>query len=312
MKRHVALVGFNPRTIYLAKDIPADVEVWSLNWAWMYKKRVPRIDRLFEIHPSQYLKSKDDASKKHFDWLLNRKHAFPVYLIEKDERIDNSVVYPFEEICAELAGNITRGDKPVKVFTSTFDYMMALAIFEGVEEITLIGCEMDTQTEYGYQQPGFAYWLGQADARGIKVHQPAETVLLRAKVYHEGGQMIGRNLVESILETYEITRDQFVGEYNALLGQFQLVRRQLDEGIVGEDIVNDLRGKVLQAKEHLNLAEGAVQATNLILKQFDVDDPDRGLKLGSVLHVGKNAKKTEAELNTESEVKAAGKQLVGA
>ena len=47
--------------------------------------------------------------------------------------------------------------------------MMALAIKKKPKEINLWGVEMDGGGAYAFEKPCVLYWLGQAEARGIKV-----------------------------------------------------------------------------------------------------------------------------------------------
>lgn len=74
--RSVAIVGFAESSLPYAKESNAD-EMWSVNFAWNYA--VPRIDRLFEIHPLWFLAmQKGKRDKEHLKW-LQRKHPFPIY-----------------------------------------------------------------------------------------------------------------------------------------------------------------------------------------------------------------------------------------
>ena len=79
-KRSVAVVGFAWDSLQFAKDSQAD-EMWTVNFAWDYP--VPRIDRLFEIHPIEVLafnakRGKGGRDEKHFKW-LQEEHDFPIY-----------------------------------------------------------------------------------------------------------------------------------------------------------------------------------------------------------------------------------------
>jgi hypothetical protein len=55
-------------------------------------------------------------------------------------------------------------------FSNTVDYALALAIWEGYQEIDIYGVNMETDTEYAYQKPGVEFWVGVALGRGIKVN----------------------------------------------------------------------------------------------------------------------------------------------
>ena len=80
-KRTVAIVGFAQTSLQFAKDSKAD-EMWSVNFAWRYD--VPRVDRLFEIHPIELLAynafqgSPENKDNEHFEW-LQKEHDFKIY-----------------------------------------------------------------------------------------------------------------------------------------------------------------------------------------------------------------------------------------
>ncbi len=74
-------MGFAYTSLQFAKFSEAD-EMWTVNFAWRYE--VPRIDRLFEIHPIEllaYNAFQGDTSNKdyqHFKW-LQEEHDFTIY-----------------------------------------------------------------------------------------------------------------------------------------------------------------------------------------------------------------------------------------
>jgi len=54
-------------------------------------------------------------------------------------------------------------------FTSTVDYAIALALYEGHKEIDLYGVNMARPGEYAYQKPGADFWCGMAIGMGVKL-----------------------------------------------------------------------------------------------------------------------------------------------
>jgi hypothetical protein len=54
-------------------------------------------------------------------------------------------------------------------FTNSISYMLALAIKKKAKEINLWGVDCDATGEYAFERPSILYWIGQAEARGIKV-----------------------------------------------------------------------------------------------------------------------------------------------
>jgi len=55
-------------------------------------------------------------------------------------------------------------------FSNTVDYAIALAIYEGYEEVNLYGVNMEVESEYAYQKPGVDFWCGVAKGKGVKVN----------------------------------------------------------------------------------------------------------------------------------------------
>jgi hypothetical protein len=69
---------------------------------------------------------------------------------EIDPLVPDSKRYPLED-ALELAG--------VKMFSTTFAYMAALAIMQGYEEVRIFGVELSA-SEYQYQANGYLFWFG--------------------------------------------------------------------------------------------------------------------------------------------------------
>lgn len=57
-----------------------------------------------------------------------------------------------------------------RYFSSSIDYMLALAIAEGFTCIDLYGVLMCHHSEFRYQRPSAEYWIGLARGRGIEVN----------------------------------------------------------------------------------------------------------------------------------------------
>lgn len=64
-------------------------------------------------------------------------------------------------------------------FGSTVDYAVALALFEGFDEIHLYGINMINSEEYGYQKPSIDFWCGYALGMGVKIEirSPLSTIM---------------------------------------------------------------------------------------------------------------------------------------
>lgn len=155
----VAVVGLSD-SWRLAPWEEKDWQLWGLPWhegQWRY------MSRLFEMHDMRLLTS--EHSKRPADYLDRLKECQP-YMQEDSEYGKR---YPFEEV-AQTTGYY---------WNSSIAYAMALAIHEGAEEIGLWGVDMKGDDEYGYQKPNMEYLIGLARGKGIKVHIPKESPLLK-------------------------------------------------------------------------------------------------------------------------------------
>lgn len=208
----VALVGFGPLTYYHVKETDTD-EFWTLNHA-IFVTDIPRIDRLFEIHRrSWYLRGEQEKSDMYDKW-LRELHDFPIYMQEDQlaqDLVPSGVKYPFEEVCEELLPGLIRkiGAEELKMvyFTSTAAFMLALAIYEGFDEIHLVGIDADSDTEYSYQKPGIEFWIGVALGRGIRVIIQEECNLCTAPIYgYEVVPYIDKMNINAYLKLYQEKR----------------------------------------------------------------------------------------------------------
>ena len=178
-ERRIAICGTAP-TI---RDVPWDdptLEVWALND--MHVLNIKRADRWFDLHPFDhffYTTGKKILQhevppgyflrpKGHLDVL--RKMTIPVYV--QDAALlgsPNAVTFPKAEV-----------EKAVgPYFASSPAWMLGLALAEGVTEIQVYGIHLSTEWEYQKQKPNFAFLLGLAAGRGVKIVVPKTAPLLR-------------------------------------------------------------------------------------------------------------------------------------
>jgi len=263
--KSVALYGFAPATREGVWDSKAD-EVWSIVWA--YKYDLPRLDRIVEIHPvwmqAASKKPEYEKPRKHWEWLKNNKDI-PVYMIAQHPEVPMSIQYPLKEVMDMLPSSRRK-----KVFTSSFDFLIGLALYEGFDRIECYGFEMGSDTEYRYQREGAAYWIGQCDARGVELVLPDNTALLRNKVYmYEGGSMIYRQ----DLERMKTVREQQKRDAFARLGNL--------EGQLKASTDDDERSRIAKAwDEQYRIAlvtSGALQECEYLLKEIDLEEPSEKL-----------------------------------
>lgn len=281
--KSVALVGFAPNTIGHVKSTQAG-EIWSIVWGYKYEV-LPRIDRLFEMHPiwqaAASTKREYVKPREHWEW-LKRNRNIPVYMLEKRPEVPQAIEYPIDEV-SELLSGWTRSGEQMRMFTSSFDYMFALAILEGFDEIEIIGAEMSSDSEYKYQREGYGFWHAFALGRGIKVRQYAPTELLyRPKRYgYDGAQMVYRQDLERLRGRYSEQHRDALARVQYFEGQVSTAGEAF-EMYTGED--EDTRNRLNEhyAAKHerlgkerdmLAIASGALQAVDYLLREIDLEEP---------------------------------------
>ncbi len=154
-------------------DAP-DMEFWGIN-----RLHIPLPDkpwhRWFELHDLKEFYDNDEDHKR----FLKEAH-FPVYVRVQDMPtaaawgIGNAVPYPMVEM-VDMFG---------PYFTNTISWLLALGIAMGYEEIHLYGVDMAQdnllQAEYSQQRPSCEWLIGIAQGRGIPIHLPPGSDLLKA------------------------------------------------------------------------------------------------------------------------------------
>ena len=120
MGKTVALVGFGDSRVEIEKYVDQIDEIWSLNNAEDYN--LPRLDRLFDLHPLDRLVTYPRWKN------ITRELPYPVYLMEEHKDVPQGIRYPIEHVLEEAFKHIYVEEKRAKYLTSTFPYMVALAV----------------------------------------------------------------------------------------------------------------------------------------------------------------------------------------
>ena len=175
-KRTVAIVGGAWSSGPWAPFGEDRVDIWTCNEShgkpWMKEEY---ITAWFQLHP-KWVFTRDDPFD-HREW-IKKEHQFPVYMQMVYDDVPTSKKYPLREIQNELV-NVERGEFVVnKIFSSTFSYMMALALYQEYERVEIYGIELLGEGEYAFQREALAYWIGKADGMGVEVWLPEQCSLL--------------------------------------------------------------------------------------------------------------------------------------
>ena len=266
--KSVAIVGFSEKTFPYVKYAKAD-EIWSLNNAFLLWDSFPRLDRLFEIHKRDwYLRREVKVTKEYEEWLRNN-HEIPVVMQESELTPDvpMGVRYPYEEICEKYLKDLVRIDydqdnkeRYAPYFTSSFAFMMALAIYEGFDEINIFGIDMEVNTEYAYQKPCGEFWIGMALGLGIKVTIPEPCYLCNALVYgYDTIPYVDPPIVNDILKVYIKKSEDYLEKAIEYAEAYKL--KPNDE---------ELQDKWLEASSWAYAYQGAATAAKTLLKESDI------------------------------------------
>lgn len=130
-------------------------EIWGLNRAYQSIQQTGgRWSRWFDMHDIR------DISHRKALAGLN----VPVYTLRNYPDIPNGILYPLDEIKKEFFGLVNREH----FFRNSIAYMIALAIYEGFNEIRLYGINQNGP-RYEPEIPCVSFWLGVALGRGIKL-----------------------------------------------------------------------------------------------------------------------------------------------
>ena len=178
--KKIALIGSAPSSVQLAPYDDPSYTIWSCSPG--ARPFLRRINAHFEIH----------LFEPHEPWFhtdyVNWMAALPcpLYMLEQLPQFPSSVAYPKRDVLNYTYGHLIDPDgvsRPAKFnpndFGSTLSWMMALAIMQRPDEISLYGVDMAAGEEYGPQKDGCLAMIHVARSVGIKVTVPPQSDLLR-------------------------------------------------------------------------------------------------------------------------------------
>jgi hypothetical protein len=152
--RHIAIIGLGEGM----NEAPMSLERWGLPWSGDSS-----YDLYFEVHSRDVRPFTDRYKKKLSDLFV------PVLMQERTEGVENSLAYP--RAAVEMVGGYLE---------SSISYMLAYAIYDGVEKITIYGVGCPFDSHYVQQRSNLEYLIGFARARGIDVEISDESELLQS------------------------------------------------------------------------------------------------------------------------------------
>lgn len=161
----VALIGTAPSSRLLAPYNDPSWKIWGCSPGNMGV--IPRVDEWFEIHGNLLWPENKHYGEPYVNWL--RQQTFPINM-QDQSLVPNAVPLPKKELIEEFGPYF---------FTSSFAWMMALAMYRGAKEIALYGIDMASRDEYILQRPGAYYFFMEGKRRGVKMTAPHESDIMQ-------------------------------------------------------------------------------------------------------------------------------------
>lgn len=198
--KKIAIVGFTSSR----NEAPYGDPEWEL-WGINNLHKQPDVDiskfhKWFDLHPRKTI----DEDSEHVSWLKEGK--LPCILWKTWDDFPSSVAYPKDEILDMFNR---------RYFTNSITWLVALAIAVDAEEIGVYGIDMAQSGEYSAQRPSCEWIIGIAEGKGIKVHIPETSDLLKAtSLYGDGDdsfriKMEARNKeLQGLYQTHCNARDE--------------------------------------------------------------------------------------------------------
>ena len=114
---------------------------------------------------------------------LKANTTIPVYMREVYPEIPMSVAYPFEAVY-DMLKNVRQKGKPLRYFTSSIAWAIALAVLQERQKIAVYTIELQEQ-EYKEQSDCFTFWLGFAGGRDIELNINCASNIFDKPLYGE-------------------------------------------------------------------------------------------------------------------------------
>jgi hypothetical protein len=265
----VAIVGFGD-TKEAAYNLPDDVELWTVNHAH-FSQGFPRIDRLFEMHPYTHIVDhnylREDFRDAHIEFLRTNR-TIPVYMLERCAEFPASVRYPIEQVMALTA---------FSKLTSSFCYMVALAILENRPRIEIYGIDLLKGEEWEYQREDALFWIGQAEGRGIKVVGDGKILDDKIMYGYVGMPMVTNATIETNIKWYQDQLGDSIAKMNQWKGVY--IERTKRNGDGDPDEIQEAANNLRMFEHQVAMGQGAVSALENLLETCALRDVDPVLEV---------------------------------
>lgn len=218
----LVIVGAEPRTRGNAPWEDSNCDIWTIsNWAnadW-----AKRVSAVVEIHKPELYKQ-HPLDDKYWDWLQNG--SVPVYMQAVDPLVPSAQVYPLDDVLSMLKKLKVNG-KDARPLNSSIAFALSLGILMGYKEIDVFGVEMSNSSEYRSQQPIFAFWVGFAAGRGVKLNINCTQDLFIQPLYGYE-DMLNNEKLHSYINGLKEQQAEVLRQNHMIEGALQLARQLLD------------------------------------------------------------------------------------
>ena len=258
--RTVAIVGSHPKTRAEFDFTRTDCDIWVFNEAVKHGTSsgfAPRADAVFQMHEETIWKNpgnRNDAG--HFDWLKSGDTPL-IYMQQKYPEVPRANEYPLAAVCETLLGKMRAGKDPLRYFSNSVDYALALAAYLRYEKVEMYGVEMETNTEYQYQRPGVAFWVGYLGGMGVEVE--AHCAIFDFPLYgYEGEVVLPDDTFDKRIAEIEPLMGDMTGAYQALMHEARKLAREM----LNRDATKELLPMVqalIQKGTEIGRVDGAMQ-----------------------------------------------------
>ena len=264
MRDTLVIMGSHPRTRGLFDFSRTDCDVWLFNEA-AKQEWAKRADGVFQLHiPTIWRNPLNRNDPKHYEWLKTTET--PVFMQEKYEDVPASVELPKDGILGMMPNARTNG-KPIREVSCSPAWALAYGIYLGYKRIEVYGVELESDTEYHYQQGNWKFWVGVAAGRGIEID--LHTTMFDSPLYGYEGEVY-------------LTEDVFYGRLGELVKGIDGIRGEFSaksvemwtifKDTLNRDTTKELR-EAVQTVIHLagqmGEVEGAISECQRYLKKAD-------------------------------------------
>jgi len=251
MKDTLVIMGSHPRSRELFDRKRTDCDIWVFNEA-VSNKTFPEATLCFQMHvPAIWRNPNNRNDPGHFNWLTTQTDI-PVYMMDVNPDVPRSLKYPIDEV-QEMIGN-----DPNHFLTSTVAQACALAALQGqYRRIEIYGVAMETNTEYGFQREGVAFWYGFLKGRGIDTYFADDT--FKSLLYgYEGEVVLPYETFAERIEEIKPEIDRLNGEYTACAMTLQKTVEKFMDGDNSKDITEAIQAQI-KLSQQLGNIDGAMQ-----------------------------------------------------